>query len=86
MIHGFDEESSLMCEGLIGDGCGGGWFFIIKDSELIAYNPQTEETKIFLKEIEMAKSISKKGCIVTIVCEKRDIEFDLSALKIVERV
>jgi len=78
MIAGF--KSKIYCEGIIGDGCGGGRFFIVEDTTLIAYEPNTKEKIVLLKNIYMPKSISKKGCIITIKCENETIVFDLSKL------
>ncbi len=79
MIAGFKSE--IYCEGIIGDGCGGGRFFIVEDETLIAYEPQTKEKIILLRDIHMPKAITKKGCLITIECEDEVIQFDLSALK-----
>jgi hypothetical protein len=79
MIAGF--KSKIYCEGIIGDGCGGGRFFIVEDTTLIAYEPNTKEKIVLLKNIYMPKSISKKGCIITIKCENETIVFDLSKLR-----
>ena len=79
MIAGF--KSKIYCEGIIGDGCGGGRFFIVEDTTLIAYEPNTKEKIVLLKNIYMPKSISKKGCIITIKCEDETIVFDLSKLR-----
>ena len=83
MSHGFkyDLSSPLVCEGIIGDGCGGGRLFIVENETLIAYDPQTNEKILLLKDVLQAKSISKKACIVTIECENKNIKFDLSAMK-----
>ena len=78
MIAGF--KSDIYCEGIIGDGCGGGRVFIVEDETLIAYEPQTKEKITLLKDIQMPKGITKKGCIITIECEDEVIKFDLSAL------
>ena len=78
MIAGF--KSKLYCEGIIGDGCGGGRIFIVEDEVLIAYEPQTKEKIILLENIYMPKSIRKKGCIVTIECKDEVIKFNLSTL------
>ena len=80
MIAGF--KSKIYCEGIIGDGCGGGRIFIVEDETLIAYEPQTKEKIILLKDIYMPRAISKKGCIITIRCDDETIKFDLSALTI----
>jgi len=81
MILGFDLTNPLVCEGIIGDGCGGGRIFIVKDKTLIAHDPDTKIDMILLKEIYNPISISKKGCMIYIKCEKEEINFDLSALK-----
>lgn len=80
MSHGFDVNSSLVCEGIIGDGCGGGRVFFIKDETLFAHDPQTEQKIKLLENIHMPRSISKKKCIITIECENEIIEFDLSSM------
>ena len=81
MIAGFKSE--IYCEGIIGDGCGGGRVFIVEDETLIAYEPQTKEKITLLKNIHMPRSITKKGCIITIECEDETIKFDLSSLSII---
>ena len=81
MSHGFSLDSPLVCEGVIGDGCGGGRFFIVRDETLIAYDPYTKETFTLLEPIVDAKKISKNTCIITVECEKEDIRFDLSSMK-----
>ena len=84
MIRGFDDNSPLVCEGIIGDGCGGGRFFLVKDEMLVAYDPQTKSEIFLLDGIKNAKVISKKTCILTIECEDEVIQFDLSALQKVQ--
>ena len=66
--------------GIIGDGCGGGREFIVEDEKLYAYYDVTGEKIELLDGIYAAQSISKKGCILTIVCESRTFTFDLSTL------
>ena len=70
--------SKLSCMGIIGDGCGGGREFIVENETLYAYYDVTGEKIELLKGIKNAQSISKKGCVITIVCERETIEFDLS--------
>lgn len=84
MTHGFDLDSSLVCEGIIGDGCGGGRIFFIKGDSLQTYDPVTKEVFILLENVVNAKKISKSACIITIVGDKEVIKFDLSTLKRVE--
>lgn len=81
MIHGFDVDEALICEGIIGDGCGGGRFFMVQDEILKAYDPDTKEYFELLEGIKDAISISKSACIVSVTCEKESIEFDLSKMK-----
>ncbi|OIP54868.1 MAG: thiamine biosynthesis protein ThiF [Helicobacteraceae bacterium CG2_30_36_10] len=78
MSHGFNEK--LSCEGIIGDGCGGGRIFFIKDETLFAHDPQTKQNIKLLEDIHMPRSVSKKGCVVSIECEKELIKFDLSSM------
>lgn len=82
MIHGFDLNSPLVCEGIIGDGCGGGRIFFIKNNILFAHDPHTKEDMKLLENIHMPKEVSKKGCVVSIKCETELIEFDLSKIKV----
>ena len=79
MIHGFDNP--LVCEGIIGDGCGGDRLFFIENGTLFVYDKQTKESVKLLDNIHMPKKIFKSGCIITIECEDEEIKFDLSALK-----
>jgi hypothetical protein len=81
MLHGFDLNSPLVCEGIIGDGCGGGRIFFIKDETLFANDPMTGENIKLLEHVHMPKSISKKGCLITIECQNEKIEFDLSSMR-----
>ncbi len=78
MINGFDLNDPLVCEGIVGDGCGGGRVFFIKDETLYAHDPLSKENRELLTNIQKAKKISKRGCIITIECQEKKIEFDLS--------
>ncbi len=78
MIHGSKEK--LSCKGIIGEGCGGGRTFTIKEGTLTVYDPQSKESITLLENIHMPKSISKKKCVITIECENENIEFDLSSM------
>jgi len=77
MTHG----SKISCMGIVGDGCGGGREFIVEDEILAACDPQSGDKIILLENIHMPKSISKKGCIITIECENEVINFDLTTVK-----
>ncbi len=83
MIHGFNIEDDLVCEGIIGDGCGGGRIFMIKDEKLQAYDPQTQSFIVLLEDVLNAVKISKSGCRIEIICKDETICFDLSKLKTV---
>ena len=61
------DGSKLSCMGIIGDGCGGGREFIVKNDILYAYYDVTGEKIELLDGIENAQCISKNGCILTIV-------------------
>ncbi len=75
-----DLENPLVCEGIIGDGCGGGRIFYVEDAILFAYDPLTQESMTLLREIGEVKKISKKGCIITLFYKKEERFFDLSTL------
>ena len=81
MMAGSDKKIS--CEGIIGDGCGGGREFIVEGETLLSYDPYTKESITLLENIDKAKAISKHRCILTIECEDTIIKFDLSNLKII---
>jgi len=81
MTHGFNLESPLVCEGIIGDGCGGGRLFLVEDKTLKAYDPQTKEVFTLFEPVFDARSIVKNACIITVKCEKEEIRFDLSSMK-----
>jgi hypothetical protein len=81
MTHGFNVDAALVCEGIIGDGCGGGRLFVVVDETLLAYDPQTQQSILLLQGVLNAVKISKKACLIRIECKNETIEFDLSALK-----
>lgn len=80
MIHGF-KDNPLACEGVIGDGCGGGRWFFIENETLYAYDPISKENITLEQKIKKAKKIAKNKCIITIECEEGQIEFDLSKMQ-----
>jgi len=81
MTHGFDLNSPLICEGVIGDGCGGGRLFMVEDEVLKAFDPLTKEIFVLLEDVLNAVSVSKSACLIKIVCKTREIRFDLSLLE-----
>ena len=72
--------SKISCMGIIGDGCGGGREFIVQDGILYAYDELTQDKITLLNGIKEAREINKNGCIITILCERETIKFDLSTL------
>jgi len=80
MINGFALDELLTCRGIIGDGCGGGRDFFIKDEILFVYDETSKESITLLAGVKNAKKISKSGCIITIECKDEQILFDLSKI------
>lgn len=81
MIAGFDLNSPLVCEGIVGDGCGGGRIFYIEDEKLKVYDPTLKMSSELLEDVFNATNISKSACIVRITCKGEMIEFNLSSLQ-----
>ena len=83
MTHGsnYDLNSPLVCEGIIGDGCGGGRLFIVENETLFAYDPQTKKSITLLDSVLKAKKVTKDACIIIIECESKNRKFDLSDMK-----
>ena len=80
MIHGFDLNSPLVCEGIIGDGCGGGRIFYVQDEKLQAFDPATKESLLLLDNVKNVQKISKSACIITLECSDQTIKLDLSSI------
>jgi len=80
MIPGFNVKKALVCEGIIGDGCGGGRLFFIDQEKLYAYDPLTKEAMLLQSGITQAQKIYKKGCIITVETTQERLTFDLSKL------
>jgi len=84
MMDGFDLDSALVCEGLIGDGCGGGRIFFMLDTKLFVYDPTTKERSFLIEVDSLVSRISKNACIITLITESKIYKFDLSELKIID--
>ena len=80
MMDGFDLDSPLVCEGIIGDGCGGGRIFFVEKEALLVYDPTTKKSRKLLEGLQEVQSISKKGCIITLELQSETRLFDLSSL------
>ena len=72
--------SKISCMGIVGDGCGGGREFVVQDGVLFAYDELTQDKIILIEDIKDAREINKNGCIITVLCERETIKFDLSTL------
>ena len=81
MMDGFDLDSPLVCEGIIGDGCGGGRIFFIESDALWVYDPITEDRMEIFLGLKGVKKISKSGCIIRIFFQDREESFDLSQVR-----
>jgi len=81
IVDGFDLESPLVCEGIIGDGCGGGRIFYIKEEKLFAHDPYTKTDIELLGGLKNTTHLSKSACIISIICKDEKREFDLSTFK-----
>jgi len=80
MSHGFDLASPLVCEGIIGDGCGGGRIFFVENATLYAYDPQSKKRMELLKGLENVLAISKKGCVIRLDFKDEVRHLDLSSV------
>ncbi len=83
MSHGFDLNSPLVCEGIIGDGCGGGRIFFIEDKTLFAYDPQSEDKTKIVENLKDIVAISKKGCLISLSFKDEVRYFDLSSFTMI---
>jgi len=81
MTHGFDLSDPLVCEGIVGDGCGGGRIFFVEDKKLKVYDPLTQEKMVLLDDVGSVVKIRKEACIIFLESDSCLEKFDLSALK-----
>ena len=72
--------ASSWCEGIIGDGCGGGRFFFTCKDSLKTYDPLTKEVMTLVKNLQEPQNISKKGCHLFFTCKLKEMTFDLSKM------
>jgi hypothetical protein len=75
-------EEALVCEGIVGDGCGGGRLFYIHGSKLFAYDPYAKTRTLLLEDIQNAISLKKEGCLLYIGLPQDNLVFDLSTFKV----
>ena len=83
IVDGFDLDSPLVCEGIIGDGCGGGRLFIVENETLFTYDPITKESFTLVEGLGSVQSISKSACVIRIVLAHEKLAFDLSKLALI---
>ena len=76
----YSASSKISCMGIIGDGCGGGREFFVKEQTLYSYDPYTKQTMALFSPIYKAKKISKHRCVISIECEEEMVKIDLSSL------
>lgn len=74
----FDLDSPLVCQGVIGDGCGGGRIFYIEKDTLFAYDPYAQMQILLLEDVQNAVSLEKKSCLLYIGLRDETFVFDLS--------
>lgn len=71
------------CEGIIGDGCGGGRIFFTCKNSLNVYDPMTKMRKILLDGLDNPEELSKKGCHLIFTCKDKKMIFDISVMKLI---
>lgn len=79
VIAGF-KNNPLACEGIVGDGCGGGRWFFVQDEKLFAYDPMSGEKLLLLEGVIGAISILKSACLLTIKLDDGTLVFDISKM------
>ena len=71
------------CEGIVGDGCGGGRIFFTDKESLKVFDPMTKEVIELLNGLDDPKELSKKGCHLFFTCKDEKMTFDLSKMSLV---
>lgn len=74
--------ASSWCEGIIGDGCGGGRIFFTCKDAVKTYDPFTKEVMTLVLHLESPQNISKKGCQIFFTCKQKKMGFDLSKMQL----
>lgn len=72
------------CEGIIGEGCGGGRFFFTCKDSIKAYDPYTKAVMTLIKDLDAPQNISKNGCRLYFTCKEKETVFDLSLMEFVQ--
>ncbi len=76
-------EPTSWCEGIVGDGCGGGRIFFTTLDALKVFDPMTKEVFTLIDDLQTPKDISKKGCHLLFTCKDQKMTFDLSKMSLV---
>jgi len=76
------DGSDLRCIGIVGDGCGGGREFFIKNNSLKVKDPITQDVTVLLENIKNPIKLTKKGCLLYIKTKSDTIKFNLSKLAV----
>ncbi len=83
MTHGFDLDDPLVCEGIVGDGCGGGRIFFVDENRLFVYDPTTAERMLLCDTFDSPViSVTKKGCKIFLKTKDFLLKFDLQKMSL----
>jgi hypothetical protein len=74
------------CEGIIGDGCGGGRFFFTCKDSINAYDPFSKSVMLLIDGLDEPQNITKKGCQLFFTCKEKKKIFDFSLMSLVETI
>jgi hypothetical protein len=77
-------NATSWCEGIIGDGCGGGRIFFTFKDTLNVYDPTTNEMMTLLENLQEPQNLSKRGCHLLFTCKQKKMTFDLSKMSLIE--
>lgn len=71
------------CEGIIGDGCGGGRIFLTCSDCVKVYDPYTKEIFTLIENLHKPEDIAKKGCHLSFICKGEKRVFNLSTMEFI---
>ena len=71
------------CEGIIGDGCGGGRIFFTTQDTIKVFDPVSKEVSTLIQGLSSPKNIAKDGCNLFFNCKEKKMTFDLSQMRLV---
>jgi hypothetical protein len=76
-------NATSWCEGIVGDGCGGGRIFFTDKDSLRVYDPISKEVILLQDSLDHPKDISKNGCLLFFVCKEEQMRFDISKMRLI---